>query len=222
MTEAPPPIGNPRLKTPAAAAVAGIIFSVLLGTSMLLIFISIPDDPTSDSSWLIDHRGRVNFALALIPFAAIAFLWFVGVVRDLMGPREDQFFATIFLGSGILLLGGLFVWMTIVAAVLANTSSDPEFANSSSYLLGASMIEVMGGTILVRMAGVFMFSSAVMWHRTRVVPAWLFIATYATSLVMLFGGAWLRPLRLVFPVWVLVTSIMILWERRRRAKTTDN
>jgi hypothetical protein len=40
-------------------------------------------------------------ALNLIPFAGIAFLWFLGVVRDRIGEREDRFFATVVLGSGL-------------------------------------------------------------------------------------------------------------------------
>ena len=37
----------------------------------------------------------------LMPFAGIAFLWFIGVVRDGFGRYEDKFFASVFLGSGI-------------------------------------------------------------------------------------------------------------------------
>ena len=41
----------------------------------------------------------------LIPFAGIAFLWFIGVLRDRLGEQEDRFFATVFFGSGLLFLG---------------------------------------------------------------------------------------------------------------------
>ena len=54
----------------------------------------------------------------LIPFAGIAFLWFIGVLRDRIGEREDRFFATVFLGSGL-----LFVAMLFVAAAIAAGSS---------------------------------------------------------------------------------------------------
>ena len=48
-------------------------------------------------------------ALNLLPFAGIAFLWFIGVVRDRIGQGEDRFFATVFLGSGLLFIAMLFV-----------------------------------------------------------------------------------------------------------------
>jgi hypothetical protein len=51
----------------------------------------------------------VSLALNLIPFAGVAFLWFLGVLRDRLGEKEDQFFATVFLGSGLLFLGMIFV-----------------------------------------------------------------------------------------------------------------
>ena len=46
--------------------------------------------------------------LYLVPFAGIAFLWFIGVVRDRIGEREDKFFATVFFGSGLLFVAMLF------------------------------------------------------------------------------------------------------------------
>ena len=44
----------------------------------------------------------------LAPFAGIMFLWFVAVVRDQIGEREDRFFATVFFGSGLLFVALLF------------------------------------------------------------------------------------------------------------------
>jgi hypothetical protein len=41
--------------------------------------------------------------------AGIAFLWFIGVLRDRIGEREDRFFATVFLGSGLLFVAMIFV-----------------------------------------------------------------------------------------------------------------
>ena len=50
----------------------------------------------------------MTLALNIIPFAGIAFLWFMGVLRDRFGQQEDRFFATVFLGSGLLFLAMLF------------------------------------------------------------------------------------------------------------------
>ena len=99
------PIGPLRagsqLRTPRAAAVAGIIFSVLLIAALVLLRASAPANPAVPGAWLTDsrHRAQVAFALNLVPFAGIAFLWFIGVLRDRIGDREDRFFATVFLGT---------------------------------------------------------------------------------------------------------------------------
>ena len=90
------------LKTPRAAGIAGIVFSILFIVSLVLIRISVPANPQEAGAWLSDGQKTVSLALHLLPFAGIAFLWFIGVLRDRIGPYEDRFFATVFLGSGLL------------------------------------------------------------------------------------------------------------------------
>jgi hypothetical protein len=89
------------LKTPRAAAVAGIAFAVLFTTSMVLIRLALPADlsGTNTAAWLQGNVATTSLALTLVPFAGIAFLWFMGVVRDRLGTLEDQFFSTVFLGG---------------------------------------------------------------------------------------------------------------------------
>ena len=77
-------------------------------TSLVLIWISVPFDPKEDGGWLAANWSTVSLALNLVPFAGIAFLWFIGVVRDRLGQAEDRFFATVFLGSGLLFLAMMF------------------------------------------------------------------------------------------------------------------
>jgi hypothetical protein len=90
------------LRTPPAAAVAGIAFAVLLTAALVLVRLAVPSDPNEAGDWLTDGRRRdsVILALNLLPFAGISFLWFIGVVRDRIGQAEDRLFATVFLGSG--------------------------------------------------------------------------------------------------------------------------
>ena len=92
------------LRTPRAAAFAGIAFSVLFTVALVLVRAAVPADPSDAGRWLTDgsRREAVLLALGLVPFAGIAFLWFVGVLRDRVGEAEDRFFATVFLGSGLL------------------------------------------------------------------------------------------------------------------------
>ena len=99
MAEIIDPVITAELKAPRAGAVAGILFSILLITSVVLIRLSVPDSPRDPGEWLSHSAHSIRVALNLLPFAGIAFLWFVGVLRDRMGAKEDRFLATVFLGD---------------------------------------------------------------------------------------------------------------------------
>jgi len=79
-----------NLKTPKAAAVAGILFSIMALLAFWLLRISIPAKTLAPNLWLSDHAKAITFALSLIPFVGIAFLWFIGVLRDRLAQREDR------------------------------------------------------------------------------------------------------------------------------------
>jgi len=95
---------------PRAVAIIGMIFSVLYITGLALIRLAVPADPTEPGTWLAEPtcRNWVRFALNLIPFTGVAFLWFIAVLRNRVGLLEDRFFATVFLGSGLLFVAMLF------------------------------------------------------------------------------------------------------------------
>ena len=63
-----------RATTPRAAAIAGILFSLLLLTSLTLIRLSVPEDPHDAGTWLSGGWKTASIALNLLPFAGISFL----------------------------------------------------------------------------------------------------------------------------------------------------
>ena len=129
-----------QLRTPRAAAVAGILFSVLLFVAFALVRPSVPGDPFEPGTWLENGLSYVTLAMNLVPFAGIAFLWFVGVLRDRLGAREDQFFATVFLGSGLLLLAMLFSAAAVVGAIIIAFHATPEaLENSATFHFGRGL-----------------------------------------------------------------------------------
>src|SRR5437764_10496475 len=118
MISSEPDLTDAYLRTPRAAALAGIIFSVLTFAVFTLMRLSVPADPFERGAWLAGDTTYVTLAMNLVPFAGIAFLWFVGVLRDRLGAREDRFFATVFLGSAFLLLAMLFAAAAVVGALI--------------------------------------------------------------------------------------------------------
>lgn len=206
------------LRTPRSAAVAGILFAILFTISIVLVRLAIPEDLASDdpSTWATGRAQIITTALTLAPFAGIAFLWFMGVVRSRLGNLEDQFFSTVFFGSGLLFIALLFVSAAIAGAILTSYALEPELMHASgiSTFARAVMYNVTN-VYAMRMAGVFMISSGTIWIRTRVMPREFAYLTYLLALVLLVSLNFSLWLILVFPAWVLVISIVILVRVRR-------
>src|SRR5262245_7910065 len=119
------------LKTPRAAAIAGIAFSILFVTAFALLRIVVPNDPSESGEWLKTSPGLVSVALNLLPFAAISFLWFVWALPDPVGQLEDQFFSTVFLGSSLLFLAMLFTLAAVVGAMILTFAQDASDVSTS-------------------------------------------------------------------------------------------
>src|SRR5690349_2484909 len=115
-----------HLKTPKAAAIAGIVFSALLIVILWLIRRSVPADPLDTGAWVATESRTVALALNLVPFAGVAFLWFIGVLRDRLGQQEDRFFATVFFGSALLFLAMLFAAAAVLGAIVTIFSAEPD------------------------------------------------------------------------------------------------
>ncbi len=205
-----------RLKTPRAAALAGIIFSVLLGASYILIRLAIPADPSTGPAWMDERADMVTFALSLVPLSGIAFLWFIGVIRDRIGAFEDRLFATVFLGSGLIYLAMLFVSAGLAGALVATYQTEPVGSvESGLYAYGREVTYRISSVYAIRMAGVFMMSLGTIFVRTRVAPRWLAILTYGLALILLFSVNYSLWMTLVFPAWVLMISVHILVSNHR-------
>jgi hypothetical protein len=202
---------------PRAAAIAGIVFAVLFSTAWVLIRLSIPADALEASDWL-DHQAKnLSLAMSLIPFAGIAFLWFMGVVRDRLGHQEDQFFSTLFFGSGYLYLGMTFASAAATGSVLVLHTSDPgPLVGSGVYSLALVISNRLNTVYAVRMAGAFMTALGTIWVRTGVLPRWLALITYALAAVLLISIGFTPWVVLVFPAWVLMISVAILFLTYRR------
>ncbi len=213
-----PALGDPsvvkverRAATPIAGAVAGILFAVLFGVSVTIMTRTMADLSQDTGAWLESGAGAFKFALGLIPFAGLFFLWFIAVARERLGRFEDQFFATVFLGSGLLFLAMMFAAAASAGAIVAAYAKDPTgFAASSTYLYARQIVAQIFGVYALRMAAIFLISQATLWLRTGVMPRWMALLTYALALVLLFIFTQSQWVVLVFPAWVLLVSVYIL------------
>ena len=200
-----------QLSTPRAAAVAGVVFALLFGATIILIRARMPEGVKDTGEWLRTNHTGITTATVLMPFAGIAFLWFIGVVRDGFGRYEDRFFATVFMGSGLLFLAMMFVSTAVSAGLVAIAAgvTDPA-AHIEVVDFGKMVVLSTSKTYAIRMAAVFMISLATIWLRTGLMPRWLVALSYVAALAILIVSDLSMWVTLAFPVWVLVVSALIL------------
>jgi hypothetical protein len=194
---------------------------LLLMASVWLIRQSLPQNPLETGTWLQTRSESVAMALNLIPFAGIAFLWFIGVLRDRLGGLEDRLFATVFLGSGLLFLAMLFFSAAIVVRSDHFYAADPaRMHGSTTFMLARAVSYEVMNVYAIRMAGVFMIATSTLALRTGFIARWIAFLGYALALLLLLGSRHIDRLILVFPLWVLLTSCYILIDDWRRSPNT--
>ena len=150
-------------------------------------------------------------ALNLVPFSGLAFLWFIGVLRDRLGSREDRFFATVFLGSGLLFVAMLFAAAAIVSGILAAFAVDhDEFVNSSTFHFARAAAYSIINVYAAKVAGAFIISTSTLAISTGVAPRWIALVGYVCAVFLLFGGSYVAWIFVLFPLWIFLLSVHIL------------
>ena len=207
----PPNVSNPPLAPPRAAAVSGILFSALMIASLGIIRLAFPADLNKPGTWLTNpaQRNVIELALNLVPFAGIAFLWFMGVLRNRIGAAEDKFFATVFLGSGLLFVASLFAAAAAAGALVETAvagSIQPGEIHAFARHVCYELLNVFG----IKMAGVFTFSTCTIALRTGIFRRWIAYSGFACGVMLLAViSSWLW-IALLFPLWMLLVSVQIL------------
>src|SRR6201991_766501 len=207
-----------RLNTPKAAAIAGILFSVLLIAIFWLLRRAVPSDPLDAGAWIATESETVTLALNLVPFAGVAFLWFIGVLRARLGQQEDRFFATVFLGSALLFLAMLFAAAAIAGAVMLMASSvEPDqLTKLPVFRFARATVYIIVNAYAIKMACVFMISTSTVVIRTGIAPRWIAILGFVLACILLIGSYHLGWSIAVLPIWVFLLSIYILIHNLRR------
>ena len=221
---AEPTAAGKALRTPRSAGLAGIAFAVLFTIVLVLARSAVPSDPSDAGEWLSDdsRRDAVLFALGLVPFAGIAFLWFVGVLRDRVGDAEDRFFGTVFLGSALLFVALLFVASAVAAGLVAAAGDDAgSLVSSDAWDIGRRTTHELMVVYAIRMAAVFTIATSTILMRTRLAPRWLVASGYVIGFVLLFTVGFFAWIELAFPAWVLAVSLYILVVGYRRARAVE-
>lgn len=206
------------LQTPRAAGLAGVVFALLLAAAIILIRLGIPEGAEAvppqgftDSA----RREAVRAALALVPFAGIFFLWFLGVIRTHVGDAEDKFLATVLLGSGLVFVATMFGAAAAADGVLATANPSGSPPGPPTWDFGRHFAYTLMTGYAMRMAAVFAASMSTIGHRLGVLPRPLTLLGLLTALTLLFVATNVPWSELVFPAWSLIISLHILVANRR-------
>jgi hypothetical protein len=216
MTPSKAVLTRTSLRTPKAAAIAGIIFSILLTVIVSLLRLSVPTDPLEPGAWLATNSETVKIAMNLVPFDGVAFLWFIGVLRDRLGQKEDRFFSTVFFGSGLLFLAMLFTAAGVIAAIIFVFASRPEnIVDSTTYHLTRTIAYTLMNVYAIKMAAVFMFSTSTVTLFTDLAPRWIAYLGFVLASIILLVGQNISWSIFVVAAWVFLISTYILIDNLR-------
>ena len=204
--------GQGALQTPRAAGLAGVVFALLLAAAIVLIRLGIPEGADAAHAQGLTDSARqdaVRAALALVPFAGIFFLWFIGAVRAHVGAAEDKFLATVLLGSGLVFTATMFGAAAAAAAVLAVAHPSGAAPAPSTWDFGRHFAYTLMTGYATRMAAVFVSSMSVIGHRLGVLPRRLTVLGFLSALTLLFVSPTVPWAELAFPAWSLVLGVHI-------------
>lgn len=204
-----------QLRAPWAASIAGILFAALF-TGALIMVRNSPFTAADDRELArLFAEGRDLWLLVgglyLAPFAGIMFLWFVAVVRDQLGEREDRFFATVFFGSGLLFVALLFAAAAAASSpVVGYRYLGLDAPRSDEMGLVRSLAYTLLFAFATRAAAVFLISIATLGLRSRTFPGWFAWSGYLFGVILLVVVSFYDWLILLLPAWVAAVSLFIL------------
>jgi hypothetical protein len=153
--------------------------------------------------------------LYLLPFAAVAFLWFIAALRGWVEHstrRIDHLLSTVQMLSGVSFITLVFVAAGAVTVVslserLSEAPIDDTLVRQFP-LLGRTLLIVFG----MRMAAIFVSSTAKIGRQDKLYPSWFVYGSYAVSAALFLTATLNVWLVVVFPLWVAVLCGLI-WQR---------
>jgi hypothetical protein len=197
-------------RTLTAGSIAGMLFGVLFGVCVAIVQ-STAGGADETGAWLAGGNSDLEWALALLPFAGIFFLWFIGVSRQRLGRWDDRFISSVILGSGVVFLAMVFAAAGLAGALLGMYAKDSAgFPGSDTYVFVQLAVAKIFGVYALRMASVFLICQATAWLRHGLMPKWLALPTYLVALVLLFVASEEAWSVLIFPVWIFIVSAYLL------------
>ncbi|MFC8732907.1 hypothetical protein ACFT5B_10645 [Luteimicrobium sp. NPDC057192] len=217
------PAARRRVLQGHGAGVAGFLFAILFTWGFLLLDQG-PGRTAGNDTLVSYYQGSGGTAILLagfylVPFAGLAFLWFMAASRHRIGQlahHEHTLFATVQLASGIAFVAMFFA---AAAAAVSGVAASRLGGVPAGDLVGTTRTMLTYGDALLmifgfRMAGVFILVTTTRALRAHLFPRWFAALSYAGVLVLLFSLSYVRWIVLIIPVWVFAATAITLFRRR--------
>jgi hypothetical protein len=200
------------------SGVAGIVFATLFVIALVFVHRApgLSDSDTVYANFYASGHGSdlVTVGLYLVPFAGIAFLWFMAAVRTLLlglphTPSPVQ--QVLQQASGVLFVAMLYAGTALVGAIALLTvysdnpvpSADVARTMTSA---GFGMVFVFG----VRAAGMFLLTTTALARSGGLMARPLAILSLIAGVFLLVSTTVHPAVLLVFPGWVTLVSVLAL------------
>ncbi len=213
--------GRSLRRAASLTSIVGIAFAVLFTLAFVLMG-QVPSAAASDQQ-IVDYYASgdstvlVVVGLYVLPFAGIAFLWFIVTLRmweAASGRRLNALQSNLQLVSGILFVALFFVGAaasSVVAVSAQYTEGGVDPAASRQFgIFGSTMIIFFS----MRMAAMFVFTTSALGRSAGILPRWFGLVGFGVGLFLLLSAAFTPALVLAFPAWILVLCLILLRNAR--------
>ncbi|HEY2793706.1 MAG TPA: hypothetical protein VGJ28_15185 [Micromonosporaceae bacterium] len=205
-----------------ASGLSGLVFAALFVIALVFVH-GAPGLAASDDTYANFYKNTngsdlVTAGLYLVPFAGIAFLWFMAATRTLiLGLPNKSSPLPRFLqhASGVLFVGLLFTGTALVGAVALLT----EFSDNPlpSPDIARALTSAGYGTVFifgVRAAGMFLLTTTTLARSCGLMRPWVAVISYLAGAFLLVSTTFHPVILLVFPAWVVLVSVLALVRSR--------
>jgi hypothetical protein len=169
-------------------------------------------DTAKWARWWTDsgHRTAAVIGAYLMVLGLLAFVWFMWGLDQRLRHRSGM----------MMTFGSLFVGLALISALVRAAIPGGNVFGDTPVPAGADLARQFDnigfGVLLVAgalSAGAFVATASYLARRDAILPGWLTVAGYVVAVLQLVGGFFF-PFAL-FPLWVLVASIVLLRRESR-------
>lgn len=198
----------------------GVVF-VVLWVLGFFVGSDTPDYDATDQEWIswfadADNRGAMVLGAFSFVLSGLALVWFVALAYESLRTRtaEQDAPPALLLVSGAATAIFQTLGVMIASSMGAALSFAPDFDTVPSADVLRSTEQIGIGILLVPggwSAALFVAALTMAARRTAMLPGWLTTAGFVVAALLLASVAFIPVL--LFPLWMLVVSVVIIQRR---------